>query len=290
MRHALASTPGPVVEPASEVHHSARVTAAAAALATLTIIAVSAMLGATGPSTGPGPGPDQPRVILSELARHALSTLPAYQLGENVIVFGNVDRHIAWTDPVPLRAIEGHAVPLQGGALADYSSLPLRRSPSWIHQLTPADHVYAELGPLFLACVVETAGQPCAPVVLTYHDTRYFLFDSDLGPSRVPAGTMQVFAFDSVNGTERSQLLVGRVGGTAVSKVRVTRDDGLIIPAATSAGIAVPDESVWTVQVPGTARQATAYTSDGHVIARALLTATRCPRCPGSPAPVSGSR
>jgi hypothetical protein len=269
MRHALASGPGLVASPETglDADHGWKVTATAAALATLGVILGSSLL--SGPRPMFPPVPEEPRIQLTRLAERSLAELPAYRIGDNVVVVAALDRNLERAGWVPHHRIEADAVALGGSALLDYADQPLAPGTAgWVRDISSADRVYAQFGPLYVACVEAAPGQDCTPAVLVYDDISYQYFLPELEPHRVADGEMAVHTLRSVNGTDIVRLLIGRIGRTDVGQVLVTVKGGWEITATTTTGLAVPGETLWVSRVPGTALAVTVYGKEGEVLAR----------------------
>ena len=247
-----------------------RVITMGAAAATLAVILAPMVMGQVG--TLRSFTPEDPRVLLTDLGRRAVEELPlAYQADDAVVVPAMTDPSMEWTGHVPTDWFQGQALPLGARGLMHYHRLSsAAKAPAWTAALSERDRVFADVGPLWFACVTWPGGDTCAPSVLMYHDLEYYFYASHFGSDDFldKGAPMEVFGFDAIGGTEIGQVLVGGVADTEITRVRLNMADGTRRSAWTSRDLAVPGATVWWATVWDEPETATAYNRDGKVVTR----------------------
>jgi hypothetical protein len=276
MGAALAAGPAPFAEPGhddrawgTQQGWRAHASTVGASLATLFVIVASAVMANGGGAVVPGP--DDPRAELTALGERVLDELPlAYQVDDAVVLPASADPGVYWSDAVSDERIVGHAVPMGARGLVEYSRLS--SSPdaaAWTGDITAADRIFADVGPLWFACTTWPGEDRCSASVLMLHEDRYYFYRTGLGSSGFldENGAMQVFAFDSIGNDGMQQLLVGGVDGTATKDVELSLADGSRVSAWTTTSLAAAGETIWWRQVSSPVDVVTAYDGRGNVVA-----------------------
>jgi hypothetical protein len=237
-------------------------------LATLLVIVASAVLAQNGGIRVSAP---DPTAELTELGQRALADLPlAYQADDAVVVPSATDPSMSYA--VDLHRIVGYPVQLGAQGLVEYGRFSSSAdAPAWTSQITEADRVFADVGPLWLACTAWPGQEQCSASVLMYQDGNYYFLRSGLGASGFADadGGMRVFTFDSVNDTGLAQLLIGGVARgqhEGVADVRLTLADGSEVSAWTTTSHSPGGETIWWREVSVPVDAVTAYDGRGDVV------------------------
>ncbi|HET6625441.1 MAG TPA: hypothetical protein VFG63_03545 [Nocardioidaceae bacterium] len=274
MGHSQAVRPEGIIGLGGEVHGwRTHLTPAAAALATLAVIVAGAAFADLRVRVS-APVPEEPKIELTELGLRALNELPlAYTAGDLVVVPSGTGPSRRWVGEVPVERIVGPAIPIGTRGLSSYGiDGTSAEAPEWVRELTPRDRVYADVGALFFACTAVPGEDLCRPSLLSHHDTTYYAYGPGLGPPRIEVGEpMQVFTFDTFDGTERQQLLVGRLAGTDAEQVLVRMQDGSHVSAWATSGLGVPGETVWWATVSRPVASVAVHDAAGDVLAEVEL-------------------
>lgn len=250
------------------------VTMAAAAVATLAVMLGSTIL-AHADLGGRPPLPQDPRDQLTALGRRALDELPLAYLAQGaVVVPAPTDPNIRWSGAIPVARMERPAVPLGARGVIDYARFGTSPdAPAWTRDLTGADRVLTDVGPLWFACTRSPGQEGCTASLLVFHDLHYYHYKSLHGSASVlDEGTpMEVSAFDAIYGTDLQQLLVVRVAGTGVRSVLLTMVDGSQVSTFSDPDLRAAGDTLWSASVSKPVDSVTAYAAAGDVIARVPL-------------------
>ncbi len=256
-----------------EASHSwrERVTIAAAAAATLAVIAGPPLAASISGAHGFGEN-DPPASTLTERAEKALAELPfAYRLGESVIVPAATDFSVNWSGTVVRERIVGQAIPLGFRGVTDYGYLSSSAlAPDWTAELTAEDRVLADVGPLTFACTRWPGVEGCEASLLMQHEGEYYFFRSGIGSADFleEGAPMEMFTFDVLGPNGTRQLVLGGLGGTETKEVQLTLRDGSTVAAWASRGVAVEGATIWWTSVSSPVESVSAYDGRGDVVQR----------------------
>lgn len=222
-----------------------RLVMAGSALATLAVIVTGAVVGEGGGA------PEDPEAALSDLARRALAELPhAYLAGGSVVVPAATDAGVVLSNYVPPERLDGAPEPLGAHGLADYGLVSeFGPAPAWTREITGADSVYADVGPLHLGCMRWPGESICRPTLLTENEDQFHVFRSGIPAEAflVEGPVLQGLTFDALQAGQRRLLVVGGFAGTAYAAVSVRLADGSEVSAQTSAEAIAGATAWWAV-------------------------------------------
>lgn len=241
-----------------------RLTVAAAALATLAVIAGPQVGGALAGRIVVDEPRSYARDSLSEPARRALDGLPsAYQVGSTVVVPAGADPDIAPGDLLDQDLVVGDLVPLGVDGLTPYAEARPGRLPAWLGDLSAEDEVYAAMGPLVVGCL-DDGGEACSLGLFVRDFQEYTVFQRRLGSRAfLGAGTgAETLTVDVVGG----QLVIGGMPEPADVAVEVETRDGSTVAGSTSTSVA-PGRTIWWAKVDDDPVVLTAY-EDERLLSR----------------------
>lgn len=244
-----------------------RLVVAAAAAATLAVIAAPALAGLF--SNVGVVGPEHPEDVLTDMGRVVLEEAPhAYQVGDVVVIPAQLDQGIAWAGAVSPDRIAGAAVPLGVRGLTSYRYLPASAlAPAWAFSLEPSDRVMADVGTVFFGCIRFDLMQDCSPSLLMQHEGAFYMLRAGLGSADlvVPGAPLEAFSFPALVHAELGTLVLGAFDRHPGARVMVEFEDGEILEAWTSESV-VPGATAWWIGATEPVRRVTAYTVDGEVV------------------------
>lgn len=225
-----------------------RLTVAAAAIATLAVIAGPQVGGALAGRLVVDEARSYARDSLTVRARRALDGLPgAYQVGTSVVVPAAADPAVPPGDLIDVDQAVGELVPLGVDGLEPYVDVRAGRLPAWLEQLSDDEHVYAAMGPLVAGCLVEAGTDTCALGLFVRDFQEYTVLKRRLGSRAFlnPGSGPETFRVDVVGG----QLVIGGMpGGSDRLEVRIETRAGDTVPGTTNVDVA-PGNTIWWAKV-----------------------------------------
>lgn len=247
-------------------------TMAAAAVATMAVMLGSAIISSDGGLRTRISPPDLPAPLVTARALYALETLPhAYQAGDSVIVPTAEDANLDWVGALSSDRIVGHPVPTYAHGLASYADFPTStEAPGWIGELRHGDRVFADVGPLWLACTTWPGQDDCSASLLMRNQGDFYMYRSGVGPAHFldDEAPMEILTFSSIEWGQPRRLLVGGLGGTDTEDVSLVLEDGSLVPARVSVDEVIAGETMWWTTVSLPVESVTAYDSFGDVVSR----------------------
>jgi hypothetical protein len=244
-----------------------RLVIAAAAAATLAVIAAPALAGLV---SGVGlSDPHDPDEALTDMGRLVLEEAEhAYRIDDTVIVSAVTDSSIIWADDIPDERIVGNPVPLGVRGLADYGNLPTSsQAPVWARAVDATDRVMADVGTVFFACTRFYHVRDCAPSLLMQHEGELYTLVAGIGSADFlrPGAPMEAFTQPVLVHAEMGMLVIGAIRQPYESRVVVEFDDGEKVDAWTTR-TTLPEATVWWTASSKPVHKVTAYGADQEVI------------------------